>query len=942
MTITNSTFSNNSAGSWGGGISNFNTAIITNSTIANNSANSGSGGGAYNFYGTLTLINNTFSGNSAASAGGIYNNQYGTLNFANTIIANSPSGGDCVSVATIGTNVKNLVEDGTCSPFLNGDPNLGPLADNGGPTQTMALLAGSRALDAGDNATCVAAPVNNLDQRGVVRPQGASCDIGAYEEVDPTIPTVRTFTTASLVASFDIPIISFTASDDVGVTGYRITESATAPLAGDTGWSATAPATYTVSTYGNYILYPWVKDEAGNVSLLYSFPSNVIVTPITAFSISGNVGVGGATLTYNDNGPKSATSAPDGSYSISIPYNWSGTITPALAGYIFTPQSRSYVNVTGERVGENYASALEPTNTPTRTPTPTHTPTSTATFTPTETPSETPTASNTFTPTSSRTYTATNTPTFTPTMTNTATASDTPTATFTPTTVPTLIVDNFDGTVLNPAWQWYLPVIGPTYSLSTNPGSLELAIPPGANHWTDLDNAPELRRSDMGNGDWNIETHIALDDSNSSDGYDINLVVGFDRYDQLWLSVTSNQRLRVTRVGEGDSASTDISLPVSLRIEKRGPNFEFKYMENDATDWSNLDTRSVEQPVAYIGAMGRNWSSNSGEAVFDLASFSLERYGSPDPGPYTEIVADNFTGPNLSSGWEWYVPKPGPAYSVNNGFNVFLPAYDSYERWGDTDDAPQLRRIDLGDGDWAIESGLVAITAVNGGYVAGLEVGFDQYDQIMAGIDNTGRLIMQRTSDQWPDYFGQRVLPVYLRLEKHGQEYTLEYRYSPNEAWTVTPAHNYPGTPQNVGLIARVLFTGDNPMEIHLASFRLDRWPNTPSTPTPTPTSTEIPTDTPTNTPTEPIPTSTNTNTPTNTVPTSTPTFTPTRTVPTSTRTYTPTRTVPTSTRTYTPTRTVPTSTRTYTPTRTAPTPTRTYTPTRTASTTIRTFTPFV
>jgi hypothetical protein len=65
--------------------------------------------------------------------------------------------------------------------------NLGPLADNGGLTPTMALSYPSAAIDAGDNATCAAAPVNNLDQRGAQRPAdgdgtvGADCDIGAYE-----------------------------------------------------------------------------------------------------------------------------------------------------------------------------------------------------------------------------------------------------------------------------------------------------------------------------------------------------------------------------------------------------------------------------------------------------------------------------------------------------------------------------------------------------------------------------------------------------------------------------------------------------------------------------------------------------------------------------------------------------------------------------------------
>ena len=64
--------------------------------------------------------------------------------------------------------------DGTA--IITDDPFLGPLADNGGFTQTHALGAGSSAIDAGDPSFCPA-----TDQRGVVRPIGSGCDIGAYE-----------------------------------------------------------------------------------------------------------------------------------------------------------------------------------------------------------------------------------------------------------------------------------------------------------------------------------------------------------------------------------------------------------------------------------------------------------------------------------------------------------------------------------------------------------------------------------------------------------------------------------------------------------------------------------------------------------------------------------------------------------------------------------------
>ena len=197
LTIKNSTLSGNSADKDafgnGGAIQNFGTLNLINSTLSGNIAGgaSGVGGGITNdYYGTLTIINSTLSGNSAAFGGGIRTD--GTVNYTNTIIANSSSGGDCSRVyGNFSTKVNNLVEDGSCFATISGDPNLGPLADNGGPTLTHALLPGSRAINMGSDTACAASPVFNIDQRSGVRPQGAHCDIGAVESgLDSPAPVV--------------------------------------------------------------------------------------------------------------------------------------------------------------------------------------------------------------------------------------------------------------------------------------------------------------------------------------------------------------------------------------------------------------------------------------------------------------------------------------------------------------------------------------------------------------------------------------------------------------------------------------------------------------------------------------------------------------------------------------------------------------------------------
>jgi CSLREA domain-containing protein len=174
LTVTNSTFSGNTASNGGGGIDNLGTLNVTNSTFYNNSTTGTFGGGGIYSQSTLTVTNSTFSDNSATTDGGGIHRQAGTATLYNTIVADS-TGADCSAGVT--ADAFNLDSDGTCNnATASATINLGPLADNGGSTQTMALGMGSTALNAGDNAVCPAA-----DQRGVTRAGDSACDVGAWE-----------------------------------------------------------------------------------------------------------------------------------------------------------------------------------------------------------------------------------------------------------------------------------------------------------------------------------------------------------------------------------------------------------------------------------------------------------------------------------------------------------------------------------------------------------------------------------------------------------------------------------------------------------------------------------------------------------------------------------------------------------------------------------------
>jgi hypothetical protein len=179
--IVNSTLENNSA-VFGGGIFNYSgEATLWNTTLSSNFSDSG--GGIYNHDHAITnLYFVTLSGNVASNeGGGIYNSDVNTtLGLKNTIVADSDSG-DCFGKPASNA-LFSLWSDNSCA-FTSGAGNkpntpalLAPLADNGGHTLTQMLIAGSPALDAGQ---CDVNIPN--DQRGVSRPQGLACDIGAVE-----------------------------------------------------------------------------------------------------------------------------------------------------------------------------------------------------------------------------------------------------------------------------------------------------------------------------------------------------------------------------------------------------------------------------------------------------------------------------------------------------------------------------------------------------------------------------------------------------------------------------------------------------------------------------------------------------------------------------------------------------------------------------------------
>jgi CSLREA domain-containing protein len=209
LTVEGSTITRNTATEQGGGVFNRSDNVyrrggasirLLNSTVSGNSARFGGGiaNSPDNGAAGIGLRNTTVSDNSASQqGGGIYqegpvnDEDFGGIGLVNSLVAGnrSPTSPDLVNLHGFLNGSFNLIGVGSDSGLTNGvdgnrvgtaaaplDPRLGLLDDNGGPTHTHALLAGSPAIDAGSTADCP-----DTDQRGVSRPQGSGCDIGSYE-----------------------------------------------------------------------------------------------------------------------------------------------------------------------------------------------------------------------------------------------------------------------------------------------------------------------------------------------------------------------------------------------------------------------------------------------------------------------------------------------------------------------------------------------------------------------------------------------------------------------------------------------------------------------------------------------------------------------------------------------------------------------------------------
>ena len=153
---------------------------------------------------------------------------------------------------------------------------------------------------------------------------------------DTQAPTVTAFSVPATASALTVPISTLTATDNVAVTGYLVTETSARPTAGAGGWTGTTPTTYTVASDGSYTLYPWAKDAIGNVSAVFASPRAVVVDttmPTVTSIIRGSASPTNlASLDFTVTFSESVTGVATGDFALTITGPISGESVTGVSG----------------------------------------------------------------------------------------------------------------------------------------------------------------------------------------------------------------------------------------------------------------------------------------------------------------------------------------------------------------------------------------------------------------------------------------------------------------------------------------------------------------------------------------------------------------------------------------------------------------------------------
>jgi hypothetical protein len=217
----------------------------------------------------------------------------------------------------------------------------------GNPTPTIATTDGSGNYS-------VLAPYNS---QGFVTPTATGFTFTPDHIEYPVL-----LTTPQISQNYTATAITYTISGNVGIAGATLSwtdgtaKTATADGSGNYTFTVSYNFSGTITpSLTGYTFSPTNKTYASVLSDQTN--QNYTPTAIT-YTISGNAGIAGATLSWTDVTAKTATADGSGNYTFTVSYNWSGTVTPSLTGYTFTPASRTYTNVLANQTNQNFTALV--------------------------------------------------------------------------------------------------------------------------------------------------------------------------------------------------------------------------------------------------------------------------------------------------------------------------------------------------------------------------------------------------------------------------------------------------------------------------------------------------------------------------------------------------------------------------------------------------------
>jgi hypothetical protein len=373
VTLNRSTVGANNTANGGAGIaSSGGTLTLNNSTISGNQAQSAGGGGIYNNGATVTLNNSTVTGNTTTTGGGGILSNSGTLNLNRSIVSGNTgntgydSGYEVVSYGTENANNYNVFgRDGisnnrafaySFTPGANdfnatddgGNVAIGSilnttLANNGGPTSTHALVAGSPAVDRAPSAACTAAPISGLDQRSYPRnvdgnaTAGANeCDAGSFEYLSSPPPTTGDIVIVKDATPADNTPFDFTENIPGAASGFTLTD----PADNTETFDDVAAGSYTVTETGEA---DWTLD-----SIVCVDPDNGSTTAGATATIDLDAGETVTCTFSNSRDTGTITIVKEATPADNTPFDFTETIPGPGTGFTLTDpadNSETFSNV---------------------------------------------------------------------------------------------------------------------------------------------------------------------------------------------------------------------------------------------------------------------------------------------------------------------------------------------------------------------------------------------------------------------------------------------------------------------------------------------------------------------------------------------------------------------------------------------------------------------